>query len=172
MLPNEQPTMTTVNFQFLTTSELFEKYPQVKNLGWNESNVGIFLSSYLLLGLPRYKRRKGVIDERSFRALIGFTNQLSKAHIVRSELTGDFCDFDFLTPGEIVEEYAQIVSLLGWDETKLGKFLRCRLLMGNITSSGRSNLITRRSFQLLVDHAVQTIDRRSLLIQTINSEIG
>lgn len=164
--------MATTNFHFLTTAELFEKYPQVKNLGWNDSNVGLFLSSYILLGLPRYRRRKGEIDERSFRALIKFTNELSRAHIIRSDVSGDYCEFDFLTPSEIVEEYAQVVHLLGWDESKLGRFMRCRLLMGTRTSGGRSNLITRRSFILLVDHAVETINRRSLLIQSFNDEIG
>ncbi|MCR9171928.1 MAG: hypothetical protein NXI10_05520 [bacterium] len=164
--------MATTNFHFLTTTELFEKYPQVKNLGWNDSNVGLFLSSYLLLGLPRYRRRKGVVDERSFRALIKFTNELSKAHVIRSDVNGDYCAFDFLTPSEIVEEYAQVVHLLGWDESKIGRFLRCRLLIGIRNTKGKSNLVTRRSFTLLVDHAVQTINRRSLLIESFNDEIG
>lgn len=160
--------MTSPKFQFLSYTEILSKYPQTKDLGWNESSLGLFLSSYLLLGLPTYKRRKGVVDDMSIRALINFTNDLTKAHIIRSDAGADYCAFDYLTPAEIVEEYPQIVKLLGWNETKLGKFLKARLLIGRITPTGQSNLITRRSFDLLIKHATGTINRRVLLIQMLN----
>jgi len=166
----EYRTMSAANFNFLSPKELITRYPQVQLLGWTEAKIMLYQRSFLLLGLPSTRSKEFLIDEFDFVELIRHTNEILEAHMVRTNAT-QYCIFDLLTPGEIVVEHPQITSLLGWDVSKIGLFYSGRLLWGPPNpSAGRSNKITRRSFEALQRKAQKTSLRRAFLIDRFAGE--
>jgi hypothetical protein len=61
---------------FLTPEELAQKYPQVQDIGWTSSKIGVFFSAGLLIGKQCKKEKKSLILESSFIELMEYYNQL------------------------------------------------------------------------------------------------
>lgn len=61
---------------YLTPDELIQKYPQVKDISWTSSKIGVFFSAGLLLGKICKKEKKALILESSFIELIEYYNHV------------------------------------------------------------------------------------------------
>jgi hypothetical protein len=60
----------------LTTSELFEKYPELKTrFNWNKRNISFFMRSKLLIGYYNRNKRITMIKESSLLELIEFAKE-------------------------------------------------------------------------------------------------
>ena len=143
---------------FLSPEKLIEKYPSVQIYGWNDSRIGLFYSAHLLVGLSNTGGSPLLIHERSFLSLMSFGKKMAIRKAVYLENPSDV-EQDLLTPGELIEEYPNVIYL-SWNPTKIGVLLSAGLLIGHSHGKGHGSSITRKSFLMLVDHAHGTLDRR------------
>jgi hypothetical protein len=61
----------------LTTSELIEKYPELKTrFNWTRKNLSFFMRSKLLIGYYNRNKRTTMIKESSLLELIEFTKEI------------------------------------------------------------------------------------------------
>lgn len=68
---------------YLTPEELIKKYPEVKDIGWTSSKIGVFFSGGLLQGKHCKREKRSLIRESSFIDLIDYYNVvLAKNQII------------------------------------------------------------------------------------------
>lgn len=152
--------MYAENFCFKEPSIWLEKYPNsVQFLNWNASRIGVFYNSYLLYGQKKNVKETVLIEGNSYLSLMSLTDKMNQAHTITVG-QADYCVYDLLTPEELMEEYDEVEEVLGWTATKIGIFYWSKLLVGSSNGKGRSVMITRKSFLLLVEHAVEVIQQR------------
>lgn len=143
-----------------TTSVLLDKYPQVELLGWSPLKIGTFLSSQLLLGINKSARQAALIREKSFKALIEYSNELRDLHKILIDPAKRNV-IELLTPQELYDDYPR-VQLLDWSAARIGLFLNCKLLIGVDHGAGRSSLIARPSFVALINFANSNLDKMKI----------
>jgi len=68
--------MSTVH-NYLTPEELIQKYPEVKDIGWTSSKIGVFFNAGLLQGRHCKKEKRSLIRESSFIDLIDYYNAVT-----------------------------------------------------------------------------------------------
>lgn len=146
---------------YRTPTYLCEKYTRVAFWNWNPKYIGVFVNSFLLIGDPRKGKHKAQVDERSFQALIKFSNSIIDLHKIKYKNTVA-CSYELLTPDELINLHP-CVKAVRWTPTKLGIFLSTNLLFGLPKGAGNGCLITKRSFELLMLHTKGTMERRKLL---------
>jgi|GEM_PF-1094841 len=133
----------------LTPSQLVRKYPEIELWGWNQSKIGIFYHSRLLVGKP--KLFKSMIEVSSFLELVDYANTLhSKDQLNLRLLHGQHVNH--MTPEEIMEEYPEIGRKWNWTASKIGTFYSAKLLLGHRNGKENKALIVERSFQELVEY--------------------
>ena len=151
--------MNKADLYFKSPTYLFEKYKQMRRFGWTLPRIGMFLNSYLLFGHPRDNKNPARIHERSFQALIKYSNEVSQRQVVQDKHP-DLDGGDFFTPTELIEMFPAHAKAFNWTPTKIGVFHCTKLLNGYKVGAGRSSFISRKSFVLLINHTIGTIERR------------
>ena len=69
--------MGNKKINYLTPSEIIEKYPELKyKLNWNTNELGVFLKCKLITGYYDRTKRIAMIDEDSLKTLVEYTNQI------------------------------------------------------------------------------------------------
>lgn len=143
---------------YRSAAYLCEKYREVEFWNWNPKRLGVFLNSFLLIGDPRKGKKSAQIDESSFLALIKFANTIADLKKIEYK-NYKASRYELFTPEELIEQNPR-VKAVRWTATKIGIFLSTNLLFGIRKSSSEGCLITKTSFELLINHTLGTINRR------------
>ena len=78
---------------YLSSTELFEKYPDLKTtFKWTARNISFFLRTKLLIGYYHQNKRKTMIEENSIIDLIAFTKANISEHIEVSDKPKIICN--------------------------------------------------------------------------------
>lgn len=141
----------------LTPKSLCNKYPQTKFLNWTPSKVGTFMASSLLIGVPKNTKKPAQIREKSFSELIEYTKELNDF------FDEDMRECDLYTPFELFEMKPR-VELLNWTPSRIGMFLKNRLLIGIDKGLSRPSLIYLPSFTSLIERANKNLDKRKVYV--------
>lgn len=129
-----------------TPKYLCEKYEKETTLfNWTPSKIGKFMASSLLIGKTKTSKKPAIIREKSFDQLIMYVKELNKTAYKN-------CAGELFTPTELYE-LNPYVWKLEWNPAKIGMFFKCHLLIGVNRGIGKSVLITRNSYELLIDYA-------------------
>jgi len=142
--------------------DIIEKFPDLKKkLDWGDRELGIFLSSKLLIGHFNRNLRKAFISEESVIALAKYSNRIMESQKVDLSLKNPDRS-EYLVAQEIIKRYPELEDKFNWGCRQLGILLRFKLLEGYYNKTLRKSFIREDSVIELVRYTNNLIETQKV----------